>query len=520
MATEIPSSPRTELLRWTDVEKVAGLVSVHETSFGCDLVSCPSPTKDDDERQRQLSPFKGVIFSRPRGDDATGDADASRLLVVPAFPVTREVGADEEALRRSPIEWDAFDWYPAYEGTLVRVFHWDGEWRLASHRNPDLLVSGHWADAAHTFGETLLHRLRRLASPQPAARKAGTSELRRWMQETFDADLDRGAVYYWLLRPSRAERIVAKGLAMKDPRAVVSVGRRRRDQALAFEWYPRISVAGFELHLPPSLASETTVSSWDALERLLARGSLDEECGLLGVRRDGREDHLKILSAPFCRVRDLRRNAPNLDLAYLQNRGRIEDRQAFLAHYLEERPRFDAMEYRLADFATEILQAVAANDPVPTHCCPPSPEKGQEPPSDFRVEAARRDSPPHDDNTVFVLLPCRHEVHGSCLQRQDDAGRCPLCKLAFTMRSRLLFPQTEKNPAMRNLLTRLRDHFPRCPLPRDINRDNVQLFLSQPKNAGVVLRCLEAPLKNKDHDRGGRGGGVRGSARGSARRAR
>jgi hypothetical protein len=453
-----------------------------------------------------LNSFKGVVFDATEGG-----------IIVPAFPGTQECKQDK---LNEPTMSVPHKIYPSYEGVLLRVFHFKNRWHVMTHKNIDAFARGSWADKTTTFGETLARRLLTLSGLD--ANNYSKAECVAWIKQHMDASLDSKFIYYWLLRPTAAERVASKGHCLDDPEAIVSVGKRDSDNDFAMTWYPSVSVAGVNLFTPKS----EPCASLEELGQKLDESNPDHQSGYMCLF-EGQDNNLKIMSHQYSARNDLRSNTPSPLLAYLKTRSSDPQRLAFLKLYPE-------LEQACNDIEADLSRQQAARNDLKTNTSsrliaylktrssisqrlafldlyPDSEQECNDLEADLNklmsvVQTWLKETHPipasvgccehlqQKQEIVFKLMPCGHSVHKNCLTSQSPSP-CKICKKRVEHYAEQNYLYAEKDREKRDLLNKLVNHFPHTE-PSQINRDNISLFLSQHKYAICIYNNVQK-LKNR-----------------------
>lgn len=433
-------------------------LQVQKTAKGSELV------KNDRHDQLIIVAFKNHIKDTCIGALKGAVFDkTTKALIAPSFPSTLECLQRDFFTRQETQDFN-FTVYPAFEGVLLKVFHHQDTWHMVTQKNPDAFLRANWADKTHQFGQTLGHRLRILAKVDEGL-FLNAEECKVWCMDEFDKSLDKTLIYYWLLRHTDLERVVSQGLPLEDAQAILSVGQRDVKKNFAFEWYPKVKIAGVSLHVPDQIVCK----SHTHLETLLDKVDVRHQAGFLCVNQVS-GDHYKVLSTSYGEKCALRDNTADIELAYLKVRGNIEHRQAFLTLYPEIHVQCDRMERKLHVLGHRILEWIRQNSPVPAskECC----------------------NLPQRDEPVFDLTPCRHLVHKHCIVD----NMCHICRAMGKRRTidtqtEVKFPGGEPHRQKRELIGKVQQHFRSYALA-NINRDNIFLFLTHSHHANIIYQCL------------------------------
>jgi hypothetical protein len=143
---------------------------------------------------RLLHECRGVVF---HGED----------LVLRAFPYTVEVAHTDEKFIEEHVQpvFKDCEVYDAYEGMLIRMFHFDGKWYTSTHRKLDANRSK-WV-SKESFGSLFVKTLEVELERNDALREAvptGDESLLERFQSTLDTDKQ----YMFLVSHCTENRIV------------------------------------------------------------------------------------------------------------------------------------------------------------------------------------------------------------------------------------------------------------------------------------------------------------------------
>jgi hypothetical protein len=164
---------------------------------GLDLFCYNRCSNEEDDFVKQC---RGLVF---HGD----------TLVMKAFPYTTEYSHDDSTLDQVLSDFKKWSFYSAYEGALLRLFHFSGRWFLSTHRKLNAFRSK-WA-SRESFG-TLF---KRALDNEVLVNKNLASKLVEGenILDRFQNSLDKNKQYMFLLRNCSENRIVCTPPAVGDP---------------------------------------------------------------------------------------------------------------------------------------------------------------------------------------------------------------------------------------------------------------------------------------------------------------
>lgn len=175
------------------IEKLGNLVRVtdKDESTGLELFCYVRCGPNDD---RLISQCRGVVFNKDK-------------IVMRAFPYTVEFSGDDEEKISSNIDkvFKDCSFYDAYEGTLIRVFNFDGKWYTSTHRKLNAFRSK-WS-SNESFGTAFKRALESEIENNEMLRKS-LPKNDSGILERFQSILDIKKQYMFLVRHSCENRIV------------------------------------------------------------------------------------------------------------------------------------------------------------------------------------------------------------------------------------------------------------------------------------------------------------------------
>lgn len=189
----LPTITESEFNR-KNIDALGNCIRVTDTDqdAGLELLCYVRCTRSDSNLVKRC---RGVVF---HGED----------IVMNAFPYTVElnVNTDYEDITSTvnPI-FDNCSFYDAYEGALIRVFHFDNRWYTSTHRKLNAFRSK-WA-SRESFGTSFKKALEHEVNTNEKLRSTlETSD--KSLLERFQNTLDKKKQYMFLICNSEANRIV------------------------------------------------------------------------------------------------------------------------------------------------------------------------------------------------------------------------------------------------------------------------------------------------------------------------
>lgn len=271
-----------------------------------------------------LKKCRGVVFN---GND----------IVMQAFPYTSEYNHQELALLEEVLkDFNKFSFYDAYEGALVRVFHFGNRWYLSTHRKLDAFRSK-WA-SKESFGtqfkgalEAELNRNEKFKNSMPE----GDNVLDR-----FYETLDTSKQYMFLILNGEDNRIVCH--PMPEP-VVYHVGTFVNGELSMDE----------DINLP--YPEKHTFMNIDELLHHIGNVDIRYVQGIIAFGPNNTQ--LKIVHKDYQDLFRARGNEPSIKFRYLQVRMNKDFTNMLYYLYPNMETEFDQYENYLYEIAQSIYKA-------------------------------------------------------------------------------------------------------------------------------------------------------------------
>lgn len=151
-------------------------------------------------------------------DQYRGSIYSGEILLFKGFPDPTEYTDETFTLHEDISAWRVFE---CLEGTLMRVFHYDGCWYTSTSHKLDAFKSK-WASRETTFGKSFSQELRLL---DPVLSNAVEDD-NLFLSQFYEKYLGKEKLYAFLLKPTHEERIVCDYAAENR---VVYIGCEQRD---------------------------------------------------------------------------------------------------------------------------------------------------------------------------------------------------------------------------------------------------------------------------------------------------
>lgn len=212
---------------------------------------------------------------------------------------------------------DEYTWFYAYEGTLIRVFHWKDTWVVSTNRK--------------------LHASQSRWGTKESFLELFQSAWARVTESSFDDALQKDAAYMFLLTPVKGTRIVCEPT---EDTPVLHVGTIRGG-----EW-TRESLEGFSSPKACSNLREDMSTAFSAPNTYQ---------GLIGFDYENHRQ-VKLVSQQYHELSKLRGNQPSMRFRYIQLRSEGEQKrlERFVQLYPEFSDLFARIERNIHNMAEEL----------------------------------------------------------------------------------------------------------------------------------------------------------------------
>lgn len=213
------------------------------------------------------------------------------------------------------LEFEKCRFFEAHEGTLLRVFNINGKWYTSTNRRLDAFNSK-WAAKTTTFGIHFADAVREniravnddefFEDEEDKKLEERKQDARGYLNEIYEASLDKGKKYMFLLEPCKEERIVC---LTNSPR-FFNIGVFDKDNNLSLD--EDVMLGGYEVPRPQELVFE------DMRDMLYALDNIDFKRiqGFIAIQSD--DKHFKILNNQYKYYFGLRNNTSSIRFRYLQ----------------------------------------------------------------------------------------------------------------------------------------------------------------------------------------------------------
>jgi hypothetical protein len=308
------------LIRCTDTDDVLSIWSYSE---------CENDSPEEIKKQR------GMI------------KDKEEQTIVTSFGYTNEyTEADLDTLQEK-LGNQMNDWvfHYAVEGTLLRMFYFNDQWYLCTHKKLNAFRS-RWS-CKQTFGELFVESLEEIYDRKLVL---------EWLQEQLPKD----KVYFFLVRANTQNRIVCHAHHLKRSENIVFLGHYGlgHHEEGSFQFYQKgecpDSLAVLRIMESPPLVP-TLISNVEDMCKVVQGLDPFLYQGVIGFHKGG-FDTFKFLNTDYVRYFNVRGNNPNLRFRYLEVRNQPEQLKLLYVLYPKYTILFNEYESTLFEIAKVIYQ--------------------------------------------------------------------------------------------------------------------------------------------------------------------
>ena len=273
-----------------------------ETDDGLTLFNYLDNPADD-----QAKNTRGLVF-------------AGQRLVAASYPYVPEL-CFNDAVNTGDLNGDLM-LMDSYEGTTLRLFNFNGKWRLATHRKLDAFTCC-WA-RKESFGDLFISALETTYSTNEEFRKRYESEEMGDLYNRFVAALNPNRIYVILLRATGENRVgcsePAVGEAMLYHMATLDLVKTEEGIKRSFDFTD-------EIGLPhPFTTLSNGVENWRQFDE--SDGTLCEKQGIFVYNRTSGK-FVRVFSTAYMNAVEVRGNCPLLGQRYLNLLGDDTKRTMF-----------------------------------------------------------------------------------------------------------------------------------------------------------------------------------------------
>lgn len=276
----------------------------------------------DNQSDKETKSARGIVY------------DKDKNVIVKTFGYTDEYISSSRREAEERMGCNLSDWNVCHsmEGTLLRVFHYDNEWYLSTHKKLNAFRS-RWS-CRDTFGEIFRKNLYEIYEEHDD------------LLNEFFSRLDKEKVYVFLLRNNNENRIVCQTHFIKNNERIVYVGFFEKNGNFHLnqgnpeeEWLQKMV-------FPKILDIETVDAVFETLQSI----NPYEYQGLIFFSKSS-NDQFKVLHPRYAELFKLRDNNPNLRFRYLELRNDPDKKKQLYSLYPRSADVFDEYEnilYKIA----------------------------------------------------------------------------------------------------------------------------------------------------------------------------
>lgn len=217
------------------------------------------------------------------------------------------------------LEFAKCRFFEAHEGTLLRVFNINGKWYTSTNRRLNAFNSK-WAAKTTTFGIHFADAVREniravnddefFEDEEDKKLEDRKQDARDYLNQIYEANLDKTKKYMFLIEPCKEERIVC---LTNSPR-FFNIGVFDKDNNLSLD--EDVVLDGYGVPRPQELVFEDMREMLDALNNI----DFNRIQGFIAIQNEeGRDNkHFKILNNMYKYYFGLRGNTSSIRFRYLQ----------------------------------------------------------------------------------------------------------------------------------------------------------------------------------------------------------
>lgn len=312
------------MISWLGTEKIN--VPCCDANDEMEMYTYDECTNDSEENVKRC---RGIVCKK-----------GTYELICPSFGYVDEYIADEEQQERILNRLGDDDWtmYYSVEGTIVRLFWYNGQWYLCTHKKLDAFKS-RWS-CKYTFGELCVKALAEIYG-----------EAFTW--DSFLSELDTNHKYVFLIRANHENRIVCHAHHVKSGERIWCLGSY--DEQFRFYLYtthPSHNCLSEKVKGPtpiPNISSNNILEYIHQISPFEYRGLF-----LSRIVSDGVYERISIFHPEYKKWEAVRGNNPNLRFRFLEVRRNLELVQQLYILYPKSAEIFDRYENILFNVASMI----------------------------------------------------------------------------------------------------------------------------------------------------------------------
>jgi hypothetical protein len=327
---------------------------VDQSTSGLELY-CYNKCGDKDEQYHKC---RGVVFHQ------NGD------LILSGFPYTFEFNHEEVDLMVDKIPVSkSTRFFDSHEGTLIRVFHFDGEWFTSTHKKLDAFRSK-WASKSTFFGNSFANAWRKCLGDEMVAPITGRVENlkevkkdlelkdKAYLNSVYEKYLDKTKKYMFLLKPTMEERVVVE-VPREDEFHIplYHVGTFVRpenatEDELDLDDFIQLEHENERIPKPREHHFSSIEAAADHVDNMDYRYLQ----GLIIFTKQDEVKVFKMFNAGYQHFLRVRNNVPSIRFRYLQIRNDVDKIRDLVHLYPEWEERFDQIEEEIYEVCKNLFE--------------------------------------------------------------------------------------------------------------------------------------------------------------------
>lgn len=239
--------------------------------------------------------------------------DKKNKIICPSLGYTYEYYIDtKEDSREKFKNFENWSWFYSPEGTMLRLFYFQGDWHIVTHKKLSAFQS-RWS-CNFSFGELFIQALEKIIGNVSETQESN-------VYETFVNHLDKGKIYYFMLRSNYQNRVICHTSTVSEKDSLIFIGHR---ETTDFQFFLANSEIENEMlrKIRQPLQVEHKFSNIDSVFHFVEK-SIDpfEYQGLIGFCKDEFDYHMiKIVNSRYKELIKIRGNNHNLKYRYIEIR--------------------------------------------------------------------------------------------------------------------------------------------------------------------------------------------------------
>lgn len=264
------------------------------------------------------------------------DIKNRKKLICPSLGSTDEFTVEDKENCFAFMEkyTDEWQWFYAIEGTMVRLFYFENQWYLSTHKKLSAFQS-RWS-CRLSFGEIFIEYLREI---YPHSDNIYTDFLKT---------LDCKKIYYFILRSNIHNRIICDISSIECGKKIVFFAYRNENHNLILN-DEKCSLLS-ELQKPTKLKNISKENLFNFVENEI--NPIIHQ-GIIGFHQE-KNLNVKIVNLKYKTLSKIRGNNPNIRLRYLEIRGNENNKSIFTQLYPNFQKVFNNYEHIISKIATFI----------------------------------------------------------------------------------------------------------------------------------------------------------------------